>query len=111
MFSIIIPTFNNLNYLKLCLNSLKKNSKFNHEILIHINEGTDGSLEFIKSTNFKYSYSEKNAGVCVAFNEAAKLATNDHIVLAHDDMYFCPEWDLFFSKELTKIKTNDFFLS
>ena len=111
MFSIIIPTFNNLNYLKLCLNSLKKNSKFNHEILIHINEGTDGSLEFIKNTNFKYSYSEKNAGVCVAFNKAAKLATNDHIVLAHDDMYFCPKWDLFFSKELTKIKTNDFFLS
>ena len=111
MFSVIIPTFNNLNYLKLCLKSLKDNSKFNHEILIHINEGTDGSLEFVKSTNFKYSYSRKNSGVCVAFNEAAKLATKDHIVLAHDDMYFCPDWDLFFSKELAKIKLNDFFLS
>ena len=28
MFSIIIPTFNNLEYLKLCLGSLEKNSKF-----------------------------------------------------------------------------------
>ena len=33
MFSIIIPTFNNLEYLKLCIQSIKKNSKFNHEIM------------------------------------------------------------------------------
>ena len=28
MFSIIIPTLNNLNYLKLCIRSIKKNSTF-----------------------------------------------------------------------------------
>ena len=43
MFSIIIPTFNNLKYLQLCLESLQKNSKYNHEIIIHINEGIDGT--------------------------------------------------------------------
>ena len=48
MFSIIIPTFNNLNYLKLCIESIKKNSEYDHELLFHINEGTDGSLEYIK---------------------------------------------------------------
>ena len=42
MFSIIIPTFNNLEYLKLCLKSILKNSKFDHEIIVHINEGNDG---------------------------------------------------------------------
>ena len=46
MISIIIPTFNNLKYLDLCINSLKKNSYFDNEILLHINEGTDGSLKF-----------------------------------------------------------------
>ena len=48
MFSIIIPTFNNLEYLKLCLKSLYKNSKFNNEIIVHVNEGTDGSLNYVK---------------------------------------------------------------
>ena len=48
MFSILIPTFNNLNYLKICVKSLQKNSKFNHQIIIHINEGIDGSLEYVK---------------------------------------------------------------
>ena len=47
MFSIIIPTFNNLEYLKLCLSSIKKNSSFSHEIIIHINEGTDGTKAFL----------------------------------------------------------------
>ena len=49
MFSIIIPTFNNLEYLKLCLNSLKKNSFYDHEIIIHINEGLDGTLDYVKN--------------------------------------------------------------
>ena len=46
MFSIIIPTFNNLDYLRLCLRMIRKNSKYNHEIIIHINEGIDGTLIF-----------------------------------------------------------------
>ena len=49
MFSIIIPTFNNLDYLKLCLESLKKNSNFNHEIIVFVNEGIDGTLEYLKN--------------------------------------------------------------
>ena len=48
MISIIIPTFNNLKYLELCIDSLKKNSYFNNEILIHINEGSDGTIDFAK---------------------------------------------------------------
>ena len=44
MFSII-PTFNNLDYLKLCLDSIKKNSEYNHEIIVHVNDGSDGTLD------------------------------------------------------------------
>ena len=112
MFSIIIPTFNNLNYLKLCLKSILKNSAYNHEIIVHINEGSDGTIDYLKQTNFKTSFSKINSGVCVAFNSAAKLASKDFIVLAHDDMYFCPKWDKVFIDELNKIpKNSDFFLS
>ena len=112
MFSIIIPTFNNLRYLQLCLESIKKNSKYEHEIIIHINEGIDGTLEFLKTQNYITTYSQKNSGVCKAFNSAVKKSSNEYIVLAHDDMYFCPNWDDVFERELEKIPTNsDFFLS
>ena len=111
MFSVIIPTYNNINYLKLCINSLNKNSTYEHELIFYINEGTDGTLEFIKKSGYKYSFSSENKGVCVAFNEGAKLATKKNLVLAHDDMYFCPKWDYFFNAELEKTQINDFFLS
>ena len=42
--SIIIPTFNNLDYLKFFLQSLKVNSAFEHEIILHINDGSDGEI-------------------------------------------------------------------
>ena len=112
MFSVIVPTFNNFEYLKLCLDSLKKNSFYKHEYIIHINEGSDKTLEFVKSNNYKFSYSKINEGVCVAFNKAVKLASKKFIVLAHDDMYFCPGWDKAFQSELSKLPDNsDFFLS
>jgi len=111
MFSIIIPTFNNLQYLKLCLKSLKKNSNFKHDIIIFINEGDDGTLTFAKDNNLKFLHSDVNKGVCFAFNESAKIAKYKYLVLAHDDMYFCPKWDSVFSDELKKIKVDDFFIS
>ena len=110
MFSVIIPTYNNINYLKLCIKSLKQNSKYNHELIFHINEGTDGTLDFLNNTEYKFSYSSNNKGVCVAFNEAVKISTKKYIVLGHDDMYFCPEWDEIFNQELKKYDDDKVFL-
>ena len=112
MFSIIVPTYNNLDYLKLCLKSLKNNSSFDHEIIVHVNEGLDGTKSFLENINQKFTYSAKNEGVCVAFNKAVKKANKKYIVLAHDDMYFCPNWDKVFQTELNKLPADyDFFLS
>ena len=110
-FSILVPTYNNLNYLKLLIDSIKKNSLYDHEIIIHINEGTDGTLDFIKLNKFKYSYSNKNIGLCSAINNAAKLSTKEYLLYAHDDMYFCPNWDLYLSDEVKIYNGKDFYLS
>ena len=112
MFSVIIPTFNNLNYLKLCTKSLIRNSKYKHELIFHVNEGSDGTINYIKDNNFKHTFSKINSGVCVGFNEAVKLSTREYIVLGHDDMYFCPNWDITFANEIKNIpKDKNFFLS
>ena len=49
--SILIPTYNNLNYLKFFINSIKKNSHYKHQIILHINEGSDGTLKYAKKIN------------------------------------------------------------
>ena len=55
MFSIIIPTFNNLTYLKLCIESLKKNSKYNHQIIPHVNVGDDGTTNYLQNIGLDYT--------------------------------------------------------
>ena len=111
MFSIIIPTFNNLNYLKITCESIKKNSRLNNEIIIHVNDGTDGTLDFVKDNNFKFTYSKKNIGLCSSLNKAVKSSTTDYLLYSHDDMYFLPDWDLILKKELSNLQNNKFFLS
>jgi len=111
MFSIIIPTFNNLKYLKVCLESIKKNSKFTHEVIVYVNSSTDGTLEFLRNNQVKYLYNKTNVGLCKAMNEGVKISKNEYIVYAHDDMYFCPDWDEEFYNEIKKTSAKDFFLS
>jgi len=109
--SIIIPTYNNLSYLKFFLKSLQFNSKFNHEIILHINDGSDGTLDFALKNNFKHTYSKSNIGLCSSMNEAYSLTTTNHILYAHDDMYFCKNWDIFLTDEINKQDNNLYYLT
>ena len=111
MFSIIIPTLNNIDYLKLCISSIKKNSKYNHEIIVHINIGNDGTLDFVKKENIKFTYTDYNSGICEGVNTASKICTKDYILYSHDDFYFCPNWDVVLEKEIKSLNTELFYLS
>ena len=112
MISILIPTFNNINYLKLTIASIKKNSNFkDYEILLHINDGTDGTLDFAKSEQITFTHSINNIGLCSSINLISKKARYDYLLYSHDDMYFCPGWDEALFKELKTLKNNLFYLS
>ena len=111
MFSILIPSYNNLEYLKLCIKSIIKNSKYNHQIIVHVNIGDDGTLEYLDKNKIKYSYTDYNAGICEGINKAAKLATFGYYLYAHDDFYFCPDWDEILNSEIKLVGHTNFYLS
>jgi glycosyltransferase involved in cell wall biosynthesis len=111
MFSIVIPTLNNLKYLKLCIQSINKNSKYNHQIIPHVNIGDDGTIKYLKENSIEFTHTKYNAGICKGMNLAAKKASFDYILYAHDDFYFCPDWDDVLKKEIQLIGHNNFYLS
>ena len=111
MFSIIIPTLNNLDYLDLCIRSIKKNSKFNNEIIPHVNVGNDGTIEYLNKNNIDYTHTKENSGICKGMNLAAKKSKFNYILYAHDDFYFCPNWDEILINEVSKIGHEFFYLS
>lgn len=106
MFSVVIPTWNNLDYLKLCVDSIRKHSQSDHEIIIHINEGSDGTLAWVKAQGIKYSHTRKNIGVCLAVNHLVAQASHDWVLYMNDDMVACPGWDTAFTKEIESSDTD-----
>lgn len=109
LFSILIPTWNNLEYLKLCIASIFKNSSFQHQIIVHVNEGTDGTLEWVKEQGVDFTYSEQNIGVCFAMNTMRRKVTTDYIFFVNDDMYLLPNWDVALWNEICSLEGNSFF--
>ena len=105
----IIPTFNCLKYLTLCLDSLRQFSTTNPDILVVVDGSTDGTVEYLQSQGIPYLYrwekkrpgSEKEGGTrpqlirrCYANLDLGGLfAQSDVLFFGNDDTVFSPRWD------------------
>mgnify|MGYP002397949075 FL=1 len=111
-FSILIPSWNNIDYLKHCLKSIEVNSAYNHQIIIIINEGSDGTYSWLKSQKkYDFVYSPNNIGICYGLNACRALVTTDYILYLNDDMYVLPNWDKALLDEINEIGHKEFMLS
>lgn len=111
IFSIFIPSWNNLEFLKLCVESIRKNSTYKHQIIVHVNEGSDGTLQWVKERGLDYTYSTENVGVCLAMNMMRSKVKTDYICFINDDMYALPQWDEALADEINRLSDNKFFFS
>jgi glycosyltransferase involved in cell wall biosynthesis len=94
MFSIVIPSWNNLRYLRLCVESLRRHSAQPHQILVHVNDGSDGTRDWVAREGLEHTATESNVGICVAVNLAAARARADCVLYVNDDMVAAPGWDV-----------------
>lgn len=111
VFSILIPTWNNLDFLKVCVASIRSNSTYKHQIIVHVNDGGDGTLEWVQNQRLDYTHTEKNVGVCLAMNMMRSKVKTDYICFLNDDMYVLPQWDKALYDEIKRMPDNKFFLS
>lgn len=99
--SILIPTLReNIEYLKMTVDSIRKYSHEPHEIIVCTNDGNpwDVGIEGVRTVH------NIPQGQCGAVNLGVKNATNDFILVSDDDVVFPPNWE-----ELTeKTKEVDF---
>lgn len=109
-FTILIPTWNNLDFLQTCIESVRKNSSYRHQIVLFVNEGVDGTLEWVEQQDdISFCRSASNVGVCWALNALRPLVETDYVVYLNDDMYVCPEWDLELMKAVDQQEDKFFF--
>ena len=97
--SFIIPSRNNKTYLKMCYDSIRKNSGYTHEICFADDFSEDGTWEYLqeiksKDDNVKIYRNEgpERLGLTILYDKIVKeMATNDRLLFFHSDMYLFPE--------------------
>lgn len=92
--SILIPTLNNVEYMKIIIASIRKHTMNPYEILVYANDMSVGMREYASKESFDvFEYSHKNEGIAFAVNALAKRATGDIVFYLNDDMYVALGWD------------------
>jgi len=96
--SVVIPNFNGKHFLNNCLNSLKHEEDYIHDVIIIDNGSTDGSQDFIKNKiinndiknyfNFKIYLIENkdNLGFSKAVNQGIKKSYCELVFLINNDV-------------------------
>jgi glycosyltransferase involved in cell wall biosynthesis len=91
---------------------VQKNSYHDLQIIVVINEGRDGTKEWIEcQKEIDYVYSRMNSGISYGLNIARSLIKSDYIICLSDYMYVLPGWDRELYREIEKIGTKSFLLS
>jgi hypothetical protein len=111
MISIVIPTWNNLPFLQLAVDTIRRHSAHDHEILVHVNDGSDGTLAWVREQGIKHTASPGNVGICYAVNQVAALATQPYLLYLNDDMAVLPGWDTRLLEVAQRLEGRRFMLS
>ena len=106
--SFILPSRNNLKYLKQAYESIRKNSSVEHEICIADDASTDGTMEQVlvwmkrdKNIQFHRNQGPERLGHTILYDTLInEYATHDVVMIFHADMSLCPNSDIEIEKHL-----------
>lgn len=92
--SIIIPSYNQVDYLKQCVDSIGRHTDLTYEIIIVDNASTDGTAEYLNGVGgrVRYRILEKNRGFAGATNIGMMMAKGTTLVLLNNDTIVTARW-------------------
>ena len=103
LISFIIPSRNNLKYLKQAYNSIRKNTLYPHEICIADDASTDGTKEWVQSIidsgedaclKLHINEGPERLGHTILYDTLInEVSTHERVMIFHADMYLCPNAD------------------
>ena len=95
-----ISTYNNLEYLKIAIDSVRKNSYHNDaSFIVHAENCSDGTDEWLEKNGDRYQleyYIDKNdvpLGIGGGMNFCADRVKTEFIMFLHSDFYVTKNWD------------------
>lgn len=91
--TIVVLAHNQLDYTRLCLESLRRHTRIPHELLIVDNASQDGTPEFLRSLEGLHVLTNpENLGYARACNQGIAAARGRHVVLLNNDTIVTHGW-------------------
>lgn len=92
--SIIILTYNNLEYTKKCIDSIRKyTNKDSYEIIVIDNHSHDGTVQWLKNQEYiRTIFNNENLDFAKGCNQGIKIAKGDNILLLNNDVVVTHNW-------------------
>jgi N-acetylglucosaminyl-diphospho-decaprenol L-rhamnosyltransferase len=90
---IVIPVFNQLNYTRDCLASLRATSKPDIQIVLVNNGSSDGTADYLANcSGLIVINNPQNLGCAAAWNQGVKATNADWIVVLNNDVLLTSGW-------------------
>jgi GT2 family glycosyltransferase len=92
--SIIIPSYNQVDYLKKCIESIREHTDLSYEIIVVDNASKDGTAEYLRGIGslVRYRILETNRGFAGAINVGMMMAKGKTMVLLNNDTIVTERW-------------------
>jgi GT2 family glycosyltransferase/glycosyltransferase involved in cell wall biosynthesis len=91
--SIVIPVFNQWEFTKQCLESIKTHTSISHEIIAVDNASSDETIKALhKYPEVRLIQNERNVGFPGAINQGIAAAIGEHVLLLNNDTIVTDGW-------------------
>ncbi len=91
--SIIVPVYNQLNFTKTCLESLRKTVSKDAEVIVVDNGSSDGTHDYLATCQSVVVVTNReNLGCAPAWNQGVKASSGKWVVILNNDTILSPNW-------------------
>ena len=90
--TVIIPNYNGLKFLGICLDALEHQTFRDFEILVVDNGSSDGSVEWLKEQGIPAVFLPENTGFSGAVNAGIRAASTPYVLLLNNDTEAAPDF-------------------
>jgi GT2 family glycosyltransferase/glycosyltransferase involved in cell wall biosynthesis/Flp pilus assembly protein TadD len=95
--SVVILTYNALDYTKRCVDSLLEHTNYPHEIIFVDNGSTDGTKDYLRGVvasnpNYQLIDNKTNRGFAAGNNQGVRAARGTYVLLLNNDVLVGDGW-------------------
>ena len=91
--SVITLSWDNLDFTKAFVKSIRENTTLSYELIIVDNGSEPDTQKWVEENSDQSIIFQENQGFSKGFNEGVKLAQGKYVMMANNDTEFPPDWD------------------